>query len=80
MSGTIQDITNRWRAEQELSKRTRQLALLASASSQLLLSDQPEAELQQLCEQAMKELNCQAFFLYLNGTLEGKLRLHAYAG
>ncbi len=80
MFGTIQDITDRWRAEQELSKRNRQLALLASASNQLLLSDKPETELQQLCEQAMKELECQAFFLYLNGTSDGRLRLHAFSG
>ncbi len=80
MFGTIQDITDRWRAEQELSKRNRQLALLASTSNELLLSDTPETELQHLCEQAMKELECQAFLLYLNGTWDGRLRLHAFSG
>jgi len=78
--GTIQDITDRRKAQQELSKRNRQLALLASASNQLLLSDKPETELQELCEQAMRELDCQAFFLYLNGTADGRLRLHAFRG
>jgi len=78
--GTIQDITDRRKAQQELSKRNRQLALLASASNQLLLSDQPETEIQQLCEQAMHELECQAYFLYLNGTADGTLRLHASRG
>ena len=80
MFGTIQDITDRWQAEQELSKRNRQLALLASASNELLLSDTPETELQHLCEQAMKELECQAFLLYLNGTSDGRLRLRAFSG
>ncbi len=80
MFGTIQDITDRWQAEQELSKRNRQLALLASASNELLLTDTPETELQHLCEQAMKELECQAFLLYLNGTSDGRLRLHAFSG
>jgi PAS domain S-box-containing protein len=80
MFGTIQDITDRWQAEQELSQRNRQLALLASASNELLLSDTPETALQHLCEQAMRELDCQAFFLYLNGNFDGRLRLHAFSG
>jgi len=80
MFGTIQDVTDRWQAELELAKRNRQLALLASASNQLLLNDKPEVELQQLCERAMKELDCQAFFLYLDETADDRLRLHAFSG
>jgi len=80
MVGTIQDITDRWQAEQELSKRNRQLALLASASNLLLLSQEPETELQQLCERVMCELECQAFVLYLSGATDDGLQLRACSG
>ncbi|HXK59875.1 MAG TPA: GAF domain-containing protein [Acidobacteriota bacterium] len=74
------DITPRKVAEEELKKDSRRFALLAWTSNQLLLAVRPQSTLQQLCEEAMKELNCDTFLAYLNDDNHGCLNLQASAG
>jgi signal transduction histidine kinase/DNA-binding NarL/FixJ family response regulator len=71
--GTVQDISERKRAEE----RTR---LLSDVTAQLLASDQPQRIVEVLCRRVMDHLGCHAFFNFLLDEQAGRLHLNACAG
>jgi PAS domain S-box-containing protein len=78
--GTTQDITERKRAEEELHNYNSRLALMSDSVSKLLVSETPQAAVNELCCKVMEHLNCHVFFNYLADEKEGRLHLNAYAG
>jgi PAS domain S-box-containing protein len=66
--------------KRRLQERNQRLALLSNTAAQLLVSDQPQALAQSLCERVMTHLNCHVFFNFLANEERGCLRLNACAG
>lgn len=74
------DITQRKRTEEALHQTNERLALLSHTASELLVTNDPQGEVQRLCEKIMAHLDCHAFFNYLVSADKQCLRLNAYAG
>jgi len=69
----VTDITDRKRAEE-------QSRLLAQTAEKLLKSADPQAVVNDLCQEVMRFLDCQAFFNFLVDEPTGRLHLNACAG
>lgn len=78
--GITQDITPRKQMEESLLESNDKLALLSTAASQLLMSDNPQSVVQSLCQEIMTHLDCHTFFNYLIDSGKDCLHLNAYAG
>jgi PAS domain S-box-containing protein len=76
----IFDITEPRRAEEALRLSQQRAALLAESASLLLASETPQRVVDTICPKVMEFLDCDVFFNYLQGELEGRLHLNAYAG
>lgn len=76
---TMQDVTERRRAELELQNADRRLGLLHQAASMLLVSDKPLALLDQLYER-LAELFGMEFYFRLGAVNGDRLELIAYRG
>jgi len=74
------DITERALAEQALNRNAKRDELLSETATRLLMADNPQALVEELCEKVMKFLDCQAFFNFLVDEPAGKLHLNACAG
>lgn len=74
------DITDIKRMEDALKWSARRNALTSEAAGQLLQSDNPQAVVEDLCQKAMRDLDCQFFFNFLFEERTGCLRLNAFAG
>jgi PAS domain S-box-containing protein len=76
----VTDISGRKAAETALREGRKRAEVLARTTSALLSSDDPQRQVEGLCREVMKRLDCQAFFNFLADDALGKLRLNAYAG
>jgi PAS domain S-box-containing protein len=79
-AAVFSDVTDRKRAEEELSRTAQRLEILSGTAAQLLTSDDPQRVIQSLCERVRHHLGCEAFFNYLLDNESGQLRLNACAG
>ncbi|MCE5325442.1 MAG: PAS domain S-box protein [Planctomycetaceae bacterium] len=77
---SVQDITERKRAEEALKWDDRRNALLSQTAARLLQSDNPQGIVEDLCRKVMDFLDCQTFFNFLFDEPSGRLRLNACAG
>ncbi len=77
---TIQDISERKKAEEKIRSSLLQFEMLAETAEELLKSDNPQEIVDTLCAKVMSFLDCHAFFNYLAGPKAGRLHLNAYAG
>ena len=78
--GIVRDITSGKRAEEDLRSSAARLQLLSSTASRLLASENPQHIVNELCQEVMAHLDCQAFFNFLADDTIGKLHLNACAG
>jgi PAS domain S-box-containing protein len=78
--GTVQDITERKRVEAALLESEARSRLLSSTASALLVADNPQEIVNELCREVMAHLGCQTFFNFLVDEQTGKLHLNAWAG
>lgn len=78
--GILHNITERKRAEEQLSWNKKSGQLLAEVTEQLLVIDRPLEKIEELCHRVMKFLDCQAFLHYLLDEEKQSLSLHATAG
>ena len=78
--GTVQDITARKKAEEELRLSHRRLDLLAETAGRLLASSDPQEAVVSICLKVMEFLDCDVFFSYLREEPEGRLHLNNWAG
>ncbi len=76
----FEDITESKKAEVTLQKNILKLELIASVTSQLLSSANPQSLVHEICESTMAFLDCDVFFNFMVDKQEGKLHLNAYAG
>lgn len=76
----LTDISDRKAAEAALREGRGRAEVLAGTTSALLSSDDPQRQVEDLCREVMKRLDCQAFFNFLADDAFGKLHLNAYAG
>jgi PAS domain S-box-containing protein len=74
------DITERRRAERELTWSARRHELISSTAARLLRSTDPRGLVEELCRDVMAFLDCDAFFNFLLDGETGRLRLNAHAG
>lgn len=70
----------RLRVLEAQGRALRRFELLAWISGELMHSDNPQAEVQILCEKVMEYLECDTFFNYLIDCKQKKLILNAFAG
>ncbi|MBN1600451.1 MAG: response regulator [Chitinispirillaceae bacterium] len=70
----------RLRALEAQGRALRRFELLAWISGELLHSDNPLAEVQNICEKVMEYLECDTFFNYLIDCKKGQLILNAFTG
>ncbi|RPI62332.1 MAG: response regulator, partial [Planctomycetaceae bacterium] len=73
------DITQRRKAEEAMRRSTAKYELLSSTSGRLLATDDPQGTLQELCNEVMTFMDCQAFFNFIVDEAAGKLHLNACA-
>ncbi|MEW6251919.1 MAG: ATP-binding protein [Planctomycetota bacterium] len=76
----LTDVTARYRAEQELRRNQERFELLSAVAGELLASPVPRAIIDELCERALRVLNCQVYFNYLLDPASGRLHLNACGG
>ena len=76
----IRDITEQKENEQALWESTDKFELLAESANMLLVSDNPEKVINELCKKIMEHLDCEVFLYYLVDEEKGSLHLKAYAG
>lgn len=74
------DLIDRKRAEEALRTNQERLELLATVAEKLLLSEDPPAVVEEICQLAMAHLECQFFFNYLVEETGRGMRLNACAG
>lgn len=80
MTGSSMDVTDRKRAEQTLIDSEHRAELLARTVGALLASDDPQALVERLCHDVMRELECEVFLNYMVDEETDRLHLNAYAG
>ena len=80
MSGICLDITGRKRAEEEAKRIQRRQELLSETAERLLVSEDPQGVMEELCRRVMDFLDCQVFFNFLVDEQRGRLRLNSFAG
>ncbi len=76
----IQDITENKRAENRIKWDKEKAEILYEVTEKLLLSNNPQEIVQELCIRVMKFLKCHTFFNYLIDEQETKLHLNACEG
>ena len=76
----IQQEKLRNEAEQTLRKNEERLRLLSETAGRLLLAENPQEIVNELCRDVMAHLDCQAFFNFLVDEAVGRLHLNACAG
>lgn len=74
------DITDIRRMQDALRWSARSTALTSDAAAQLLQSDDPEAVVEDICQKAMADLDCQYFFNFIFDRQTDSLRLNAFFG
>jgi PAS domain S-box-containing protein len=74
------DITERKQMEEALRRSESEFKLLSEISGKLLVSEDPQGLVNELCRTVMAHLDCQAFFNFMVEESAGKLRLNAFAG
>ncbi len=78
---SVNKIDRRRRISDEALKKSHdRLKILSEISSRLLVSDNPQVLVNELCLTVMNFLGCQVFFNFLVDDNSGKLHLNAYAG
>lgn len=78
--GSTADITGRKKADERLLQNKLRDELLASISSRLLLSENPQRIIYDLCIMAMRHIDCDVFFNYFVDNEKGCLHLNAVTG
>ncbi len=78
--GVTQDITAQKLNEEALRWGARRNELLSKTAARLLQNTDPQKVVEELCEEVMQFLDCQAFFNYLVDEEADCLRLNACAG
>ena len=78
--GAFLDITQLKETETALQSSEARLRLLSDTSARLLVADDPQALIEDLCRAVMTHLDCQVFFNYLADEATERLRLNAWAG
>ncbi|MDQ5986174.1 MAG: Sensor histidine kinase RcsC [Syntrophus sp. SKADARSKE-3] len=78
--GISRDITERKLVERVLIEREERFHLLAKTSGRLLRAEEPQIIVQEICQDVMSYLDCQAFFNFLADEQGNRLHLNAYAG
>lgn len=68
------------KTSEALKKQMERLDLVSTTASRLLMSDEPQAIVEDLCRRVMAHLDCHAFFNYVIDEERNCLRLNAYAG
>lgn len=76
----IQDITEHKKAEDRIKWDKEKAEILYEVTEQLLLSNNPQEIVQELCIRVMKFLKCHTFFNYLIDEKKAKLHLNACEG
>jgi len=74
------DVSNLKQTEEALRRTAARLQLLSNCASRLLSSEDPQGIVNELCQEVMTHLDCQAFFNFLVDEKAGKLHLNACAG
>jgi PAS domain S-box-containing protein len=77
---SMEDITERKKAEKILEKQKRRFELLAHTASNLLQSTEPERLVESLCIEVLTHIDCQLFFNFLLDDKSQKLHLNAFKG
>ncbi len=67
-------------SEEALKKSYRRLEILSDTASRLLITDDPQKLINELCIRVMNYLECQVFFNFLIDGSTGKLQLNTYSG
>jgi signal transduction histidine kinase len=67
-------------SEEQLKKSYIRLGILSETASQLLITDDPQKLINDLCNKVMNFLDCQIFLNFLANESSGKLQLNAYSG
>ncbi len=80
LQGTVQDVTERKSTEKLLQWNVQRYELLSETAARLLLSDNPQDIIGDLCTKVMELLDCQVFLNFLEDSKNGKLHLNACAG
>ena len=74
------DITGIKKAEKALQESEARFRLLSATAGRLLVSEDPQVLINDLCRDVMEHLDCQAFFNFMVDERAGRLRLNACAG
>ncbi len=74
------DVNARQRSEEEMRRFHRRHELLSTTAERLLVSEDPQALVEELCRRVMEYLDCQVFFNFLVDEPSGRLRLNSFAG
>jgi PAS domain S-box-containing protein len=74
------DVTDLKKTEETLRRTATRLQLLSNCASRLLSSEDPQSIVNDLCQEVMTHLDCQAFFNFLVDEKAGRLHLNACAG
>lgn len=78
---SVNNIDNKRKdTEEALKKSFKRMELLSEIASGLLINDNPQRFINELCIKVMKFLDCQIFFNFLVDDSLGKLHLNAYEG
>jgi PAS domain S-box-containing protein len=76
----VQQEKLRTEAEQTLRENEERLRLLSETAGRLLVAENPQGIVNDLCRDVMAHLDCQAFLNFLVDEGVGRLHLNAYAG
>jgi signal transduction histidine kinase len=80
LAGYLSVAVAKARAEESMRDSEARLRLLSGTAGQLLASQDPQTQVNELCREVMDHLGCQAFFNFLVDESVGRLRLNACAG
>jgi PAS domain S-box-containing protein len=76
----MMDITEQHMAKDNLRKSMARLNIVSDTASQLLITDDPQNVLEEVCHRVMDHLGCDVFFNFLVDDERGCLRLNVYTG